>query len=520
MSKMRRTVFGLLAIGPILGFTATAGGHPAHNRQTRPAAAPIPATKTTGVPVSATALATPKQILFYGPTAGGLADSTPNTVVTVWSEATWRTKTTADFRSFDAIVFGDQPVCFSNTEPWATAIATRQLWGPAVTGNIIVNGTDPDFHGKDLLVHQSVAFAADDPEAGPGVYASLSCAYHYDGVRSAPGGDRVELLSYFGDFRVIGLDEDSCPNAARKVVDHPALVGITDAYLSDWGCSTHEVFSSYPAGFTALATINDAQLESETAPTTNPHPYIVAAGALGRCGGPGIVDTDGDCISDVDETNVLRTNPNNRDTDGDGLSDGWEAPSSVRGSGVLLPDGRLVERDAVFGNGALFPYGPFAALADTVPTCFSSGVDENLRIQGRASCGMRAPDPLHKDVYLELDWQDCEKGDCPEVVSEKDDPLHHAPSLNGLADVVTMFKAAPVTNPDGKPGVRLHIVVDENVPHSPNCDIDTSAKRPKFFGSPFHRRRPDVLQARALVYRYVIRATRLREKATAQIRAA
>jgi len=102
------------------------------------------------------------KVLSYGPTSGGLADQTPGIEVTVWDEATWTSKSTADFAAFDAIVFGDQPICFDDPTIWDTAVTNRQVWSAAVSGNVIINGTDPDFHFKSLFVHQSVQFAAAD----------------------------------------------------------------------------------------------------------------------------------------------------------------------------------------------------------------------------------------------------------------------------------------------------------------------------------------------------------------------
>jgi hypothetical protein len=40
----------------------------------------------------------------------------------------------------------------------------------------------------------------------------------------------------------------------------------------------------------------------------------------------GGADADGDGFSDMYETNNLKTNPNNWDTDNDGVSDGWKFP--------------------------------------------------------------------------------------------------------------------------------------------------------------------------------------------------
>lgn len=45
---------------------------------------------------------------------------------------------------------------------------------------------------------------------------------------------------------------------------------------------------------------------------------------LGLCAVPPVVDTDGDGLTDTDETQVYLTNPNNADSDADGLTDGEE----------------------------------------------------------------------------------------------------------------------------------------------------------------------------------------------------
>src|SRR5438874_1514772 len=55
-----------------------------------------------------TASTDPAKVLFYGPTAGGLAASTPNIEATVWDAPTWAAAGPFDFFQFDAIVFGDE----------------------------------------------------------------------------------------------------------------------------------------------------------------------------------------------------------------------------------------------------------------------------------------------------------------------------------------------------------------------------------------------------------------------------
>lgn len=209
-------------------------------------------------------------------------------------------------------------------------------------------------------------------------------------------------------------------------------------------------------------------------------------------------DTDCDGLKNSDEVDLLRTNPNKPDTDGDGLLDPWEAPTDVNGehienngfTPITIPEIYPhvgVSRDAVFtpnGNGI----------------CPDNNSD--LRVPEPTECLNRTPDPLHKDVFLEMDWQDCSQDGCPHG-----DPMHHAPDLEGLEMVVDAFAdAVEVTNPDGASGMNLNLLIDESIVHDPNCDQDDSALRAMHFGTPQQRLRQDsepLLLAKAAAVRYV-----------------
>ncbi len=444
-------------------------------------------------------------VLIYGPTSGGYADTTPGVNVTIWDEATWSSKATVDFAAFDAIVFGDRPICFGDPARWATAVANRQVWSEAITGNVIINGTDPDYHGKTQFVQQSVQFAASDSLPGPGLYVSLSCAYH-DELAIVP----VPLLGGLGEFTVTGVQ--NCPNDAHKVADHPALTGIDDTYLSNWFCSTHDIFNSWPTGYQPLAIIKDAQpvpaaFQYTATDGQRGHAYILASGASSSCVTTG--DSDGDCLPDAVELAApsnggTGTDPNNPDTDGDGLLDSWEV-TGVQGAGFHLPTGDAT-RDDVFGD-----YGP-AGMTPWDCANQPGAVDSQRHVTDNFVCLNRPPDPNHKDVYIEIDWQDCrESYACPEIpitipvigftFSVEPDDTHHAPDVYALADMVAAFAAAPVTNPDGTTGVNLRIVVDENIPHTPNCERG-SVDRTNF-GTQRQERKPATLAARAQAVRYV-----------------
>ncbi|MBI4311894.1 MAG: hypothetical protein HY681_08935, partial [Chloroflexi bacterium] len=191
--------------------------------------------------------------------------------VTVVDNATWASMTAAQFAAYRAIILGD-PTC--NSSPLATAAANAGVWGPVITGNVIINGTDPVYHlgqGGGELTNKGVAFAVDEPNK-TGAYISLSCNYHGTAPNTA-----VPVLDAFspGGFTAMGV---GCYNNAHIVAAHPALAGLTDATLSNWSCSVHEAFDKWPVDFAVLAIAKDIG-SSYTAPDGSVGtPYILARG--------------------------------------------------------------------------------------------------------------------------------------------------------------------------------------------------------------------------------------------------
>jgi hypothetical protein len=200
---------------------------------------------------------------------------------------------------------------------------------------------------------------------------------------------------------------------------------------------------------------------------------VTWVGVDSRVDVPGCRSPDGDCdgLTDVDELWV-GTNPLAPDSDGDGLRDAWETPASVRGRDIhgvgFSVDGATVARDDVLG-----PY-------DDDPIS-DNDVAGDGRMHGHATKFNHRPDPLRADSYVELDFQDCQQGGCPEVGVVPIDPLHHAPDMHAVADIVSMFGAAPYDDPDGSAGVHLNVLVDERMFHYPNCAQardDSGLRRP------------------------------------------
>jgi hypothetical protein len=212
-------------------------------------------------------------ILFYGPSILGSPDTEATLAaaagydVTVADDATWLSMTTFEFEQYDAIVFGDPSCTYEGeTTPLATAMLNQFTWALAVTGPIVVIGTDPMYHqsefgrqADDLSVN-AVGFAASG--TGTGLYVSLSCYYSFQSAD-------VDLLSPFGTFSAAGQGVgglETCPNDVG-IVDaaHPVMAGITVAGLANWDCSIHEALTSFPSGFEVVARDNVSGL-----------PYIVA----------------------------------------------------------------------------------------------------------------------------------------------------------------------------------------------------------------------------------------------------
>ena len=183
---------------------------------------------------------------------------------------TWSAMTAADFDAYDAIVLGD-PTCAA-LGPEAPASTNAPTWSSVVDGNVVIIGTDETFHetqgGADLM-EKAAAFSV--AEAGKtGAYISLSCYYH-DTAALTP----VPLLDGLGTFTATGV---GCYNDAHITATHPALTGLTDATLSNWSCSVHEGFDTWPTSFEVLAIAKDIG-SAYTAPDgTVGTPYILARG--------------------------------------------------------------------------------------------------------------------------------------------------------------------------------------------------------------------------------------------------
>lgn len=80
---------------------------------------------------------------------------------------------------------------------------------------------------------------------GTGLYIALSQYYE------SPSLTNLAVMQEFGEFTVRGA---GCHDAVHILPSEPpALTSLTDAVLSNWHCSIHEVFAEYPKEFKPLA---------------------------------------------------------------------------------------------------------------------------------------------------------------------------------------------------------------------------------------------------------------------------
>ena len=164
------------------------------------------------------------------------------------------------FDQYRAIIIGD-PQCNTSTPNYLAALtalnATKAIWTPAATGNVILLGVDNVFHafgtnGAAKTINRGIAFAVNDPTR-TGFYYALSCYYDY--TAPATNATLVPQLTGFGTFMTRNYP-NTCFNDAHIVATHPIFTAappLTDAELSNWGCSTHEGFDVWPSSFVVLA---------------------------------------------------------------------------------------------------------------------------------------------------------------------------------------------------------------------------------------------------------------------------
>lgn len=202
--------------------------------------------------------------------------------------------TTAQFSQYKALIInpygrGDGP----DQGYMDFLVNSKARWGPAVTGNVVLVGTDPGYHapstpGAVAVIRSSISFTSSGSSTG--FYLQTP-----DGLYTSSPTDLGFLSDVFGEGT--SLDVGYGSDAAHLVATHPALLGLSDADLSNWHSSVHCLWRSYPAGFQPLAIVVDAGGSGTQtfADGTTGVPYIIARGAIPSSCGNSVVNAGEEC---------------------------------------------------------------------------------------------------------------------------------------------------------------------------------------------------------------------------------
>lgn len=229
---------------------------------------------------SAAPAADTNSVLILGSTAKNAASSTEahqaalaGFTVVVASDADWSAMTTADFASYREIVFGDG-MC-SGSAKLDAAVANQSVWGPAVTGNVIVVGNHPGeialvTPAAQAFVQNALTFAG--AGRGTGAYINVGC------YMSSSKAIDVSLLKPFGQFSVVR--QDGCSTSAHLVASDPSLIALNDASVSGWKCTSNAEFVKWDSSFVPLVVatnVNGQFTDPSTGGTVSP--YMLVRGA-------------------------------------------------------------------------------------------------------------------------------------------------------------------------------------------------------------------------------------------------
>ncbi|MBI5543389.1 MAG: hypothetical protein HY901_05840, partial [Deltaproteobacteria bacterium] len=196
------------------------------------------------------------RVLIYGP--GGTL-SQPHfpagTVVTVASEATWRSMTTADFGQYD-IIWIDGANCASGSAHLTAARDTQAVWGAATTGRVVLTSMDADFHAAGTAearqyIANSVNWLKQMGRTANSGKTSLYLAFGCTLVTSPtiyPSNFPTALGTPFG-----AIDATNCPAGMSRTaagLTHSVMSGVSSF---NWSCIPHGQFVTWPSSFSNLA---------------------------------------------------------------------------------------------------------------------------------------------------------------------------------------------------------------------------------------------------------------------------
>ncbi len=195
------------------------------------------------------------RVLIYGPgNTRGSGMFPAGTMVTVASDAIWRSMTAAQFGQYD-IIWIDGGNCGGTTESNSgTAQDTLAAWGPAVRGRIVLLTGDPDYHqdGQAPLLYQNsvnwLKGMGRNVDGGrTSLFMSWGCTMCCGFVSGR--GTPETFTSVLGAGFTTNTTNFCAATLTGVAASHPVTVG----FSAFWGCPMHGAFGSIASGYTTLA---------------------------------------------------------------------------------------------------------------------------------------------------------------------------------------------------------------------------------------------------------------------------
>lgn len=201
---------------------------------------------------SAQPAASQPKVLILGTTVDGGAMSweaqeaaADGFAVRVVDGAQWDAMTTKQFKRYRAIIIGDNHDS-GNKSDVKPAVANLHTWGAAITGNVILAGSDPEYHASgnspnptqpQTYIRKAIAFAARQP-GHTGFYFANTAYYS-----NTPVHVRVlDALKPNGFYWQAENDDTIHIDPNTK----PRVRGLSDSTMSGWSETAHRAFTKWP----------------------------------------------------------------------------------------------------------------------------------------------------------------------------------------------------------------------------------------------------------------------------------